>query len=581
MWYFGGDNAEVKQIGYATSTNGIDWTKYTGNPVLTVGDPGEWDESEVGGPRVIYDGTTYHMWYHGYSGACCDSIGYATSPDGVNWTKYAGNPVFGPGDPGQWDEGFVYFTAVLSDSGQLHMWYSTAFKPFGVGIGYVTSTDGISWTRFLTAPVVNVGDPGAWDESYVFTPNVLEHQGNYHMWYTGATGGVNGFGYAASPDGISWTKSISNPVFSPGVPGQWGTPVVSFEVGSDGAILDGFTITGAQVGSEGAIAVRGTAPTIQSCVIQGNTADGWDEWGAGGIIIEPDSDPVISQTMVVSNSAAGGASGIRIGHASMTLINSLIAGNTGRPAIHGNSASMVLTNVTIADNNDVGVLLSNSQATVLNSIIWEVGNPDLETPEGGLYTVDFSDLEDGVVTGTGNISADPLFAGGGDYHLQAASPCIDVGTTAGAPAYDWEGDVRPFGNGVDMGADEWLAQLGVALAVESQSGTGAPGAVVAYTLTVTNEGNYTDTFDLAAGGVWTPTLSTNTAGPLAPGEVFTFTLDVAIPSGATGGSSDTTTVTATSGWDTAVWATAQVTTTAEGGEAYEIYLPVVLRASSR
>jgi predicted GH43/DUF377 family glycosyl hydrolase len=94
MWYFGGDQNDVKQIGYATSSDGLSWTKYAGNPVLTVGNPGEWDETEAGGPRVVYDGATYHLWYHGYSGTCCDSIGYATSPDGVNWTKYASNPVF-------------------------------------------------------------------------------------------------------------------------------------------------------------------------------------------------------------------------------------------------------------------------------------------------------------------------------------------------------------------------------------------------------------------------------------------------------------------------------------------------------
>jgi uncharacterized membrane protein len=132
-----------------------------------------------------------------------------------------------------------------------------------------------------------------------------------------------------------------------------------------------------------------------------------------------------------------------------------------------------------------------------------------------------------------------------------------------------------------MGADEWLGELSAGLLVMTPGGTGAPGSVSVYTFTVTNEGNYTDTFDLAASGAWTATLSTNTAGPLAPGEAFTFTLDVAIPDGAAPGEEDVTTVTATSGWDTAIWATVQVTTTAAGGEAYAVYLPVVLRASSR
>ncbi len=60
-------------------------------------------------------------------------------------------------------------------------------------------------------------------------------------------------------------------------------------------------------------------------------------------------------------------------------------------------------------------------------------------------------------TGTGNISADPLFANqsAGDYHLQANSPCIDAGTSSNAPATDFEGTTRPQGSGFDMGAYEY------------------------------------------------------------------------------------------------------------------------------
>ena len=50
------------------------------------------------------EGDVYKMWYTGYNGAPSNiegkaeyAIGYATSPDGVNWTKHEGNPIFGPG----------------------------------------------------------------------------------------------------------------------------------------------------------------------------------------------------------------------------------------------------------------------------------------------------------------------------------------------------------------------------------------------------------------------------------------------------------------------------------------------------
>ena len=41
----------------------INWTKYSGNPVLT-GDIGEWDELYAQHSSVVFDGNEYHMWYH-------------------------------------------------------------------------------------------------------------------------------------------------------------------------------------------------------------------------------------------------------------------------------------------------------------------------------------------------------------------------------------------------------------------------------------------------------------------------------------------------------------------------------------
>jgi hypothetical protein len=40
----------------------INWTKHS-DPVLTPGPAGEWDEEFVGMPCVLFNGSTYHMWY--------------------------------------------------------------------------------------------------------------------------------------------------------------------------------------------------------------------------------------------------------------------------------------------------------------------------------------------------------------------------------------------------------------------------------------------------------------------------------------------------------------------------------------
>lgn len=57
---------------------------------------------------------------------------------------------------------------------------------------------------------------------------------------------------------------------------------------------------------------------------------------------------------------------------------------------------------------------------------------------------------------TSLIGTDPFFVNPaiGDYHLQSASPAIDAGTSEGAPDVDIDGDPRPTGNAMDIGADE-------------------------------------------------------------------------------------------------------------------------------
>jgi len=56
------------------------------------------------------------------------------------------------------------------------------------------------------------------------------------------------------------------------------------------------------------------------------------------------------------------------------------------------------------------------------------------------------------ITASGNISGDPLYAGG---HITAASPCRNAGTSAGGPARDFEGDLRPNESVWDIGRDEF------------------------------------------------------------------------------------------------------------------------------
>jgi hypothetical protein len=84
------------------------------------------------------------------------------------------------------------------------------------------------------------------------------------------------------------------------------------------------------------------------------------------------------------------------------------------------------------------------------------GNFGDAPPVAGNCAWEYSNIEGGAA-GTGNIDDPPAFvnAGAGDIHLQAGSPGTDVtGLTSADIVVDIDGDARPQGAGVDMGADE-------------------------------------------------------------------------------------------------------------------------------
>ena len=122
---------------------------------------------------------------------------------------------------------------------------------------------------------------------------------------------------------------------------------------------------------------------------------------------------------------------------------------------------------------------------------------------------------------------------------------------------------------------------GVALDPLADTRSGAPGATVTFTLRVTNTGNLSDTINLTYTlEAWPVALLSGSGSLLLPPRVVLtagFGVDivacVAIPITATGGMSDTVTITAISQGDPARSASSKLTTVAM----YQIYLPLVLK----
>jgi predicted GH43/DUF377 family glycosyl hydrolase len=222
MWFTAGAQISYPYtIGFAKSVDGITWEVYSTNPVLTP-TPGSWDAYMVLAPYVLRENGQYKMWYTGCAtSAILDRIGYATSPDGINWTKPLSNPVLEPGTE-PWESAAVTYPCIMLYSNGYKMWYGGYSANLSVtGLGYATSPDGITWVKHSGNPVLQQGASGQWDH-VVFGPRVLFIDNNYYMYYTGETVAYQSdkIGLATSPDGLVWTKYPSNPVLKPTV-GQW------------------------------------------------------------------------------------------------------------------------------------------------------------------------------------------------------------------------------------------------------------------------------------------------------------------------------------------------------------------------
>jgi hypothetical protein len=213
MWYTHRNDADtIWTIHYATSADGITWTGDT--EVLAASGSG-YDATKVGGPTVINDGGTYKMWFSARDAAAKWTIGYATSSDGLTWAKVG--KVLDTGLVGSWDSAMVREPSVIKDGGTYKMWYAGAAAWPAFKMGYATSSDGTTWTKHLTNPVFS-GTSGGWDGFQVYAPSVVKDGSTYHMFFSGTdenSSGVWSTGSATSSDGIAWTEEERNPILIP------------------------------------------------------------------------------------------------------------------------------------------------------------------------------------------------------------------------------------------------------------------------------------------------------------------------------------------------------------------------------
>lgn len=282
------------------------------------------------------------------------------------------------------------------------------------------SNDGLSWSQSFSSmtkamDVVTSGD-AVWAAAGTYTEGAqITIPVNVSVY-----GGFNGSETQLSQRDIQNNKTI--------IDGENSYRCVYNNGTFDGFfVTNGYTTTdGAGINSEGIIA---------NCTVYGNTAgdDG------GGIM---NWEGTVVNCVLYNNTATGGETsfGGGICNYSGTVANCTLYNNyhTGNYELGG------------------GIFTFGSSAMVFNCISWNNNHGDIVGLSNEIYNSCY-----GNASGTGNISANPLFvntsgdASTWDFRLQDGSPCVDAGRLNNAPAEDIEGNERPGGdNLICMGAYE-------------------------------------------------------------------------------------------------------------------------------
>lgn len=153
----------------------------------------------------------------------------------------------------------------------------------------------------------------------------------------------------------------------------------------------------------------------------------------GGAVYLASGTIILSNDLLVNNELEGGrypdhrGSGVFIASGNCTIVNS-----------------------TLVHNNTHAVYRSGGQVEILNSILF-FNNSGKEQVSGPVLAT-YSDIQNGF-SGQRNMSYNPIL--NDKFQPGEGSPCIDSGTSRGAPNFDIEGKYRPQGKGYDIGAHEF------------------------------------------------------------------------------------------------------------------------------
>lgn len=403
FYYAGNDFASIN---LAQSSDGVNWTPYVGNPIISDAQYHAnvkfYSDGFIGaniGTNVSTSTMYYRMWYQGASGYTIAGFRYAESPDGITWynrtpvTQF-GTPVHSANVGINYGIADAVYTPGAPNTGtdwtfRMYVNVQWELAPYQDGRELVVmafSANGYDWTGYdpdsvgyatpVFAPTLNMSD---FDGGHIGWFKVIKNSDtDWEAFYSGGTDStfqnLNGIGYAVSVDGINWTR------------------VKSLFTTNDGVAWRAKSVWMPSV-------VKTGASTYKIWFLGSDNADigssDWIQWKLGGADLEKDvTPPTVTSVDPASNSV-----GISLGRSVVVNFNEAMNINTISTSTFTFKKGAVLIPGIVS--------YSGQKATFV---------PDVRLEAKSVYT---ATITTGVTDSSGNaLAADYVwnFTTGEDYH---------------------------------------------------------------------------------------------------------------------------------------------------------------------
>lgn len=237
----------------------VNFTPYAGNPVFSGTGTDTWDTNIRERGWIMREADGWHMWYTGYRNGPDEkmALGYASSPDGLNWTRFSDSPIFDTNWTEdmmivKWEDTYYMFAEgqgdiahLLTSADKIHwedhgsldvrqtngdpispgpygtptalrvdsLWY-LLYERGDLGIWLATSPDLVVWTNMQDEPVLEMG-PEPYDLYGLAVNQVVEYNGRYYAYFHGTSKedwSLWSTNVAMSEDLIHWQKYPGNPI---------------------------------------------------------------------------------------------------------------------------------------------------------------------------------------------------------------------------------------------------------------------------------------------------------------------------------------------------------------------------------